>query len=92
MLKRVFQKTFSLAQVVIICLIFTVLWNTVPVTAAVTDNMQSAFHRLLGDRSDQVTGNYTDASANAKINALEKQVVSLQQKITELQSAANMME
>lgn len=92
-MKKIFQKTFNFLQVAVICLIFSFVWNAVPVTAAITDNLQSAFHSLLGDKSDQVTnGDYTNASANAKINALEKQITSLQDQIAELQAAASMME
>lgn len=71
-MKKKFESKFlktirKFAIPVAFCLIFAIVWNSIPVTADVTDNLQDAVAHILGQRNDSVTGKFEDASVNAKI-------------------------
>ena len=61
--------------------VFGILIGTTPVAANVKDNLSGHFMHLLGSK-EAITNasDYTNASANAKINYLEKRIENLQNK------------
>ena len=61
--------------------VFGILIGTTPVAANVKDNLSGQFMHLLGSK-EAITNasDYTNASANAKINYLEKRIENLQNK------------
>lgn len=81
------KKVLKFIGVFAACLIFAAVWNVVPATAAVTDNLQSAVEVLLGKKQDSVSGDdYTNASTNAKLNYLQNKVNSLQADFNSIKS------
>lgn len=69
------------------CLIFALVWNAIPVTANVSDNLQSAVAHLLGQRNETTTSaDYANASTNAKLNYLNGQIATLNGQVTSLKT------
>lgn len=69
------------------CLVFALVWNAIPVTANVTDNLQSAVAHLLGQTNETTTStDYANASTNAKLNYLNGQIATLNGQVTNLKT------
>lgn len=78
--KRLKSKWIANRKAVIFCLIFALVWNAIPVTANVSDNLQSAVAKVLGQRNDVTTAEgYQNASLSAKLNYLEGRIEQLEQ-------------
>ena len=58
------------------------IWNTTPISASVTDNLNSVIMKVLGKQSDTTTkANYKNASVTAKLNYLEDEMTNLKTKV-----------
>ena len=73
-------------KTVLMFVLFAIIWNSIPVTAGVTDNLQSAAAGILGAVDARVGTSYEDASTNAKINYLEEELKELQELVSELKT------
>lgn len=94
MKKKKFEGKFlqtirKFAVPVAFCLIFAMVWNSIPVTAEVSDNLQDAVAHILGQRNDSVTGNFEDASTNAKLNKLQEEIGDLSTKINNIEAGSS---
>lgn len=85
-----FLKTIrKFAVPVAFCLIFAMVWNSIPVTAEVSDNLQDAVAHILGQRNDTVNGDFNNASTNAKLNELNDTIASLQGELNTVKTKVN---
>ena len=73
-------------KTVLMFVLFAIIWNSIPVTAGVTDNLQSAAAGILGAVDANVGTSYEDASTNAKINYLEEELKELQELVSDLKT------
>lgn len=71
------------------CLIFAMVWNSIPVTAEVSDNLQDAAAHILGQRNDQLNGAFKDASTNAKLNKMQEEIGDLSTKINNIEAGSS---
>lgn len=93
-MKKKFESKFlqtirKFAIPVAFCLIFAMVWNSIPVTAEVSDNLQDAVAHILGQRNDRVTGEFEDASTNAKLNELNGTIASLKSELNTVKTKVN---
>ena len=64
-------------NMLILCVIFALIWNISPVQASVSDNLQSALAKIIGQKNETTTkANYSNASIAAKLNYLETAIAS----------------
>ena len=66
--------------------LFALIWNCIPVTASVTDNLRSAAAEILGAVDASVGSSYENASTNAKINYLEGEIQDLKELIADMET------
>lgn len=93
-MKKKFEGKFlqtirKFAVPVAFCLIFAMVWNSIPVTAEVSDNLQDAVAHILGQRNDTASGEFNDASTNAKLNKLNVTIASLQSELNTVKTKVN---
>lgn len=76
--KKIYKKGMEKIRAVAFCLIFAMIWNAIPVTANVSDNLQSAVARVIGQKNDTTTAEgYRNATIAAKLNYLENEISNL---------------
>ena len=79
--------------VMAVCIIFTVIWSATPISASVTDNLQSIVVKILGQKNETTTkSNYSNASTNAKLNYLESEIANLKTKVEIVNSVPERIE
>lgn len=66
--------------------LFALIWNCIPVTAGVTDNLRSTAAEILGAVDASVGSSYENASTNAKINYLEGEIQDLKELIADMKT------
>lgn len=75
-------KAPSYWRAVAFCIIFTMIWNTTPISASVQDNLQSAITKILGQKSETTNeANFNNASTNAKLNYLNSKMSNFETKV-----------
>lgn len=76
--KKIYKKGMEKIRAVAFCLIFAMIWNAIPVTANVSDNLQSAVMRVIGQKNDTTTAEgYRNATIAAKLNYLKNEISNL---------------
>lgn len=71
---------------VLMFVLFALVWNSIPVTASVTDNLRSTAAGILGAVDASVGSSYENASTNAKINYLEGEIQDLKELIADMKT------
>ena len=80
------SNLYEKCKMVLMFVLFALVWNSIPVTASVTDNLRSTAAGILGAVDASVGSSYESASTNAKINHLESELKELQDLIADLKT------
>lgn len=73
-------------KTVLLFVLFALIWNSIPVTASVTDNLRSTAAGILGTVDASVKNSYENAPTNAKINYLEEEIQELKELVAYLET------
>lgn len=73
-------------KTVLMFVLFALIWNSIPVTASVTDNLRSTAAGILGTVDASVKNSYENAPTNAKINYLEEEIQELKALVADLET------
>ena len=80
------SNLYEKCKMVLMFVLFALIWNSIPVSASVTDNLRSTAAGILGAVDASVGSSYENASTNAKINHLETELKELQDLVADLKT------